>query len=124
MNVIDSSGWIEYLQNSPRADYFEPAVLSRHELLVPVIALYEVHRILSRSLPEAVVKQCLDVMRMGRVLELSDQRAIAAAKVAQRCRLAMADAVMYSMALEFDATFWTQDIDYEGLPQVQYFSKV
>jgi hypothetical protein len=31
---------------------------------------------------------------------------------------------MYSMALEFDATFWTQDIDYEGLPQVQYFPKV
>lgn len=124
MNVVDSSGWIEYLQNSPRADYYEPAVLNRYEILVPVIALYEVHRVLSRRLPEVVVNQCLDVMRMGRVLELTDRRAIAAAEVAQRYRLAMGDAVMYSMALEFDATFWTQDVDYQGLPKVEYFPKV
>ena len=63
-------------------------------------------------------------MRMGRVLELTDRRAIAAAEVAQRYRLAMGDAVMYSMALEFDATFWTQDVDYQGLPKVEYFPKV
>lgn len=124
MNVVDSSGWIEFFNASQYGLQFKPVIADTDALLVPVIALYEVHRILSRSLPEAVVNQCLDVMRMGRVLELSDQRAIAAAKVAQRCRLAMADAVMYSMALEFDATFWTQDIDYEGLPQVQYFPKV
>jgi hypothetical protein len=27
------------------------------------------------------------------------------------------------MALEFNAQFWTQDIDYQGLPQVQFFAK-
>jgi len=30
---------------------------------------------------------------------------------------------MYSLALEHRATFWTQDVDYQGLPSVQYFSK-
>ncbi len=123
MNVIDSSGWIEYFHNSPRASFYELAVLDHLSLLVPVVALYEVHKILSRSVPERLVHQCIDVMRLGRVLELTDKRAIAAAKIAQQYRLPMADAVMYSMAMEFDATFWTQDIDYQGLPNVQYLAK-
>ena len=123
MNVVDSSGWIEFFNASRYGLQFKTVITDTDALLVPVIALYEVHRVLSRSLPEAVVNQCLDVMRMGRVLELSDQCAIAAAEVAQRYRLAMGDAVMYSMALEFDATFWTQDVDYQGLPKVEYLPK-
>jgi hypothetical protein len=35
----------------------------------------------------------------------------------------MADAMMYSLALEFGATFWTQDVDYQGLPSVHFFAK-
>lgn len=70
-----------------------------------------------------MVTKCLDVMRMGRVLEITDRRATAAAEVALRHRLAMADAMMYSLALEHGATFWTQDADYQGLPGVQWFPK-
>jgi predicted nucleic acid-binding protein len=123
MNVVDSSGWIEYLLDSLRADLFAEAVEQREKLLVPVIALYEVHRILSLKLPAHAVASALDVMRLGRVLDLTDRRAIAAAEVAVQHRLAMADAVMYSLALEHKATFWTQDVDYRGLPGVNYFPK-
>ena len=123
MNLIDSSGWIEYLLDTPRADFFAPAIEQRSKLLVPVIALYEVHKILSRKLPADVVASCLDVMRLGRVLDLTDRRAIAAADIAVAHRLAMADAVMYSLALEHKATFWTQDVDYEGLAGVNFFPK-
>ena len=123
MNLVDSSGWIEYLQDTPRADLFAPAIEDRYHLLVPTIALFEVHRVLSRSLPEALVNQCLNVMRLARVLDLTDVRAIAAAKTARLHSLAMADAAMYSMAREFDAAFWTQDVDYQGLPAVNYFQK-
>lgn len=123
MNVVDSSGWIEYLQDTPRADLFAPAIEDRNHLLVPTIALFEVHRVLSRSLPNELVQRCLNVMRLGRVLDLTDPRAVAAAELAQRHQLAMADAVMYSMALELGATFWTQDVDYQGLQSVRYFAK-
>jgi predicted nucleic acid-binding protein len=123
MNLVDSSGWIEYLLDTERADLFAEPLEQRNILLVPVIALFEVHRVLSRKvLPEMVVK-CLDVMRMGRVLEITDRRAIAAADLANRHRLAMADAMMYSLALEHGATFWTQDSDYQGLAGVQWFPK-
>lgn len=123
MNVVDSSGWIEYLLDTPRADLFAEPIERRTDLLVPVIALYEVHKILSRKAPPDMVRACLDVMRMGRVLALTDARAVAAAEVSARHNLAMADAVMYSLALEFGATFWTQDVDYQGLPGVQCFAK-
>ena len=123
MNVVDSSGWVEYLMDTARADLFAPAVEQRDQLLVPVIALYEVHKVLSRHLPADAVLACLNVMRMGRVLEVSDARAIAASTAASAHGLAMADALMYSMAQEFGAIFWTQDVDYQGLPGVNYFQK-
>ena len=123
MNLVDSSGWIEYLQDTPRADLFANVIEDRSRLLVPTIALFEVHKILSRALPIALVAQSLDVMRRGRVLDLTDARAIAASLVAVRYKLAMADAAMYSMAQEFGAVFWTQDVDYQCLPDVQYCAK-
>lgn len=123
MNLVDSSGWIEYLQDTPRADLFAEAIEDRYDLLVPTIALFEVHKVLSRNLPANLVAQCLDVMRLGRVLDLTDKRAIAASATASRHRLAMADAALYSLALEFEATFWTQDVDYQGLEGVRYFPK-
>ena len=123
MNVVDSSGWVEYFQDSRRADLFALAIEQRDQLLVPVIALYEVHKILSRQMPPEVVEKFLDVMRLGRVLELTDKRAIAASTASSLHGLAMADAAMYSMALEFKATFWTQDVDYQALAGVKFFAK-
>ena len=102
---------------------FASAIEDRNHLLVPTIALFEVHRVLSRSLPTDLVNRCLDVMRLGRVLDLTDGRAIAASRIAAQHKLAMADAAMYSMALEFGASFWTQDVDYQGLPGVRYQAK-
>ena len=123
MNVVDSSGWVEYFQDSPRADFFAAAIERRSELLVPVVALYEVHKILSRKVSADVVDQFLNVMRLGRVLEITDLRAINASRAANLHALTMADALMYAMAQEFSATFWTQDVDYESLPDVRFFAK-
>ena len=123
MNLVDSSGWIEFFRAGANGPMFKPVIEDRHHLLVPTIALFEVHKVLSRNLPADLVTQCLDVMRLGRVLDLTDKRAIAASTIAVRHRLAMADAAMYSLALEFEATFWTQDVDYQGLQGVRYSPK-
>ncbi|TXT40438.1 MAG: PilT domain-containing protein [Comamonadaceae bacterium] len=123
MNLVDSSGWIEFFKAGANGPLFKPVIEDRHHLLVPTIALFEVHKVLSRALPEALVTQCLDVMRLGKVLDLTDARAVAASKAARLHGLAMADAAMYSLAREFNATFWTQDVDYDTLPGVRYFPK-
>ena len=123
MNVVDSSGWIEFFTAGKNGPVFKPVIEQRDELIVPVIALYEVHKILSRQMPVEVVDTFLDVMRLGRVVELTDLRAIAASKASGTHGLAMADAAMYSIAQEFKATFWTQDVDYRGLSNVKLFAK-
>ena len=123
-NVVDSSGWIEYFLDTRRADIFAHAIEATAHLIVPAISFYEVHRFLSRTVSPQEVEEALDVMRRGRVIELTDARAIAASKTAQAHQLAMADAVMYAAAVEFSAQFWTQDVDYKGLPLVQYNVKI
>jgi len=123
LHVVDSSGWIEYFQDSPRADLFAAAVEDRARLVVPTIALFEVCKILSRTLDASVVDTCLNVMRMGRVVDFTDARAIAAARISRAHGLALADAAMYGIAQELGATFWTQDVDYDRLPGVRYFPK-
>ena len=123
MNVVDSSGWLEFFTAGKNGPVFKPVIEQRDELIVPVIALYEVHKILSRQMPAEVVGTFLDVMRLGRVVELTDLRAIAASKASGTHGLAMADAAMYSIAQEFKATFWTQDVDYKGLSNVKLFAK-
>jgi predicted nucleic acid-binding protein len=123
VNLVDSSGWIEFFQAGGNGPVFKPVIEDRNALLVPTIALFEVHKVLSRRLPYELVERCLNVMRLGRVLDFTDARAIAASQIAARHQLAMADAAMYSMAQEFGATFWTQDADYQGLVGVNYFPK-
>lgn len=123
MNVVDSSGWIEYFIDTTSADNFASAIEKTALLIVPALSFFEVHRFLSRNADAARRDACLEVMRRGTVIELTTARAIAASDIAQKHRLAMADAVMYSIAREFNATFWTQDIDYKDLPGVSYHVK-
>ena len=123
MNVVDSSGWIEFFTAGTNGLVFKAVIEQRDKLLVPTINIFEVHKVLSRKLPAGAVQSCLDVMRQGRVLDLTDKRAVAAADIAAKHKLAMADAVIYSMAREFDGTLWTQDVDYNRLAGVRYFEK-
>ena len=123
MNVVDSSGWIEYFIDTAGADNFAGAIEQTDQLIVPALSFFEVHRFLSRTVDAAQRDTCLDVMRRSTVINLNIERAIAASNIAQKHRLAMADAVMYSIAREFKATFWTQDLDYKNLPGVSYHAR-
>jgi len=44
MNVVDSSGWLEYFADGPQASFFAPAIENEPELAVPSISLYEVFK--------------------------------------------------------------------------------
>jgi hypothetical protein len=42
VNVVDSSGWLEYFADGPNAKFFAPPLQASSDLLVPTISLYEV----------------------------------------------------------------------------------
>ena len=123
MNIVDASGWIEFFLAGTNGPKFKPVIENTSELLVSSVNMYEVHRVLSRKLPVELRDMCLQVMRRAPVIELNDERAIAASELSLKHGLAMADAAMYAIALEHKAVLWTQDADYQGLKSVKYFPK-
>jgi toxin FitB len=42
MNVVDSSGWLEYFAGGLNAGFFAPVIKETDNLVVPTICLYEV----------------------------------------------------------------------------------
>jgi predicted nucleic acid-binding protein len=62
-------------------------------------------------------------MMQGRVVDLDADLALAAARFGLRHRLPLADSIVYATARRFEATVWTQDADFDGLPDVRYFVK-
>ena len=124
MNIVDASGWIEFFLAGTNGPKFKPVIENTSELLVSSVNMYEVHRVLSRKLPVELRDMCLQVMRRAPVIELNDERAIAASELSLKHGLAMADAAMYAIALEHKAVLWTQDADYKGLKGVKYLPKI
>jgi predicted nucleic acid-binding protein len=125
LHLVDSSCWIEFFKGSTLGGWVREIIKNEGNLLVPTLSLYEVHRVLSKqNLSDAQMQQVMGLMQRGQVIELTAPRAIAASNTASQYKLAMADAVMYSTALEFGATFWTFDVDYKGLPRVKYKAKL
>ncbi|MFO7769374.1 MAG: type II toxin-antitoxin system VapC family toxin [bacterium] len=123
MNVVDSSGWLEYFAAGPNADFFSDAVEDPAELIVPTLSLYEVFKRIAQQTDEGKALQAIAVMQQGRIMELSDTLALSAARISMDHRLPMADSVMYATARSWEATLWTQDRDFEDLPGVEYIVK-
>ena len=44
MNLVDSSGWLEYFADGKNAKFFVPAIENTSELIVSVINIYEVYK--------------------------------------------------------------------------------
>ena len=122
MNVVDSSGWIEYFADSAAADFFAPAIEDVPNLIVPSLTLFEVFkRILQRDEGQAL--QAVAAMQQGRVVDMDGTLALAAAKLSVQEKLPMADSIILATAREHRAILWTQDSDFEGHEDVRYRPK-
>jgi predicted nucleic acid-binding protein len=123
MNVVDSSGWLEYYADGPNAEFFAPAVEKASELIVPTVSLYEVFKRVFQQRGEGDALQAVAVMLQGTVVDLDMDLALSAAKLSIDLRLPMADSVMLATAQRHGATFWTQDADFDGIQGVQYIPR-
>ena len=123
MNIVDSSGWLEYFSDGKNANQFEKPLLEIDNLLVPTICLYEVFKVVLRERGENAALQSIALMTQGKVIDLNMEISIDAAKISLESKIPMADSIILSTAYKHDATIWTQDKVFEGLPQVRYFAK-
>ena len=123
MNIVDSSGWLEYFADGPNADFFAPAIEDIETQLVPTISIYEVFKRVLQQRGEGDALQAIAIMAQARVVELDTTLALEAAKISAEEKLPMADSIMLATARAYDATLWTQDADFEGVAGVEYVEK-
>jgi predicted nucleic acid-binding protein len=124
VNIVDSSGWLEYFADGPNADGFAAPLGNVAELLVPSVTMYEVFKVVCRQRGEDAALQAVAMMQQGRVIELSSSIALLAAKLSLDVKTPMADSIILATAQIHAAVLWTQDKDFEGLSDVKYCPKV
>ena len=123
MNIVDSSGWLEYFAEGSNAKFFAPAIEDIKNLLVPVICLYEVFKkLLQQSgLNEAQIH--ISDMKQGKIVEIDESLALSAAKLSAELKLPMADSLILATTRANNATLWTQDEHFKDLNGVKYIEK-
>jgi predicted nucleic acid-binding protein len=123
MNVVDSSGWLEYFADGTNAGFFAAAIEKTRELVVPSITLYEVFKRVHQQRGEEAALQAIAVMLQGRVVDLDSALALGAAKTSLEMKLPMADSIVLTTAKAYNATLWTQDADFKDIKGVRYITR-
>ena len=123
MNVVDSSGWVEYLTKGTNAESFIPPIQDMENLLVPSICIYEVFKRLILDIGEENALQAVGIMSYGREVELNRKIAIDAAQISVGLKLAMADSIILASARAYDSILWTQDAHFKDIEGVKFIGK-
>jgi predicted nucleic acid-binding protein len=123
LNVVDSSGWLEYFTGGQNAAFFAPLIEKPARLVIPSISILEVFKRVLQQRDEAASLQAVALMMQGKVVDLTASLAIEAARLGLAYKLPLADSVIFSTANAYKAVLWTQDADFKGLPGVRYIPK-
>ncbi len=116
--LVDSSGWLEYVTDDPKAGDFAPFIEGPNPVLVPTIVLYEVFRKLWLSQGKIPADRFASQALCKRIVPLDEDLALAAARVGLEHSLAMADAIIYATARSLRAQLVTSDTHFRDLPGV------
>lgn len=122
-HVIDSSAWLEYFADGKGAGHFATVIQATARIVVPAICLLEVFKVVLRQRGESDALQAVALMQQGTVIDLDAALALSAATVGVVHKLPLADSIVYATAQLVGGVVWTQDDDFKGLPDVEYFPK-
>lgn len=123
MNVVDSSGWLEYFAKGENRAFFAPVVQQVDLLIVPTISIYEVFKRIALLRGEEDALLAIAWMSTGRVIDLTEKIALVAALLSMEHKLPMADSIILATAQAHEATLWTQDEHFQGIAGVEYIAK-
>jgi len=123
MNIVDSCGWLEYFAEEENADFFAAAIEDTDHLIVPVISVYEVFKKVLQTQGRAMAEIRVADMVKGEIIDLTMPIAMNAAVLSVDLKLPMADGIILATMREYNATLWTQDAHFKGMPGVQFIEK-
>lgn len=120
MNVVDSSGWLEYFADGANASFFAGPIEDIEALVVPTISLFEVFKRVLQQRGESAALQATAAMQQGTVVDLEAEIALSAAALSVDLKLPLADSIILATARKYNAELWTQDADFKGIEDVRY----
>lgn len=123
MNLVDSSGWLEYFADSKNAKNFAAPIQDTKDLIVSAINIYEVFKKVLFQTDENSALQAIAIMQQATVVDVDSQIGIEAAKISAENSVPMADSIIIATARSHNATIWTQDADFKDFENVKYFKK-
>jgi predicted nucleic acid-binding protein len=123
MNVVDSSGWLEYFGKGISGKAFASVIQETDSLVVPTITIYEVFKRILTQRGEDEALSAIGWMSLGQVAVLSQELALSAATLSVEHKLPMADSVILATAQAHRAALWTMDEHFKGLPGVEYIPR-
>ncbi len=123
MNIIDSSGWLEYFADGPHANFFAKPILKKSkQIIMPAIIIYEIFKKILIEKDEDIALQTIGQIKKYKIISLDDDMALSAAKLSFDLKLPMADSIIYAVAKKHKAVIWTMDEHFKKLPGVKYIS--
>ncbi len=100
MNLVNSSGWLEYLADSKNAKNFASAIENTDELIVSTIIIYEIYKKIILERDEISALQVIGLMQQATVIEVTSSFAIQAAKFSYEQSIPMDDSIITSLPNE------------------------
>jgi predicted nucleic acid-binding protein len=120
VNLVDSSGWLEYFADGPNADFFSAPIEDVNNLIIPTLCLLEVFRRILQQRGEDSALQAVALMYQGQIIDLDSSIALSAAKIGVDLKLPLADSIILATARTKNALIWTQDSDFKDIDGVKY----
>lgn len=123
MNLVDSSGWLEYFADGPNANVFSRPIQDFGKLVVPTLSILEVFKRIAQQRGEGDALQAIAVMEQAAVVELTSPLALESARLSLETHLPMADSIILATARAYGAMLWTQDADFGDMEGVRYIER-
>ena len=116
MIVVDSSGWIEFFMDGPKAGMYARHLQHPEKIFTPVIVVYEVYKKIKRERDEPLAKLCLAQLEKTHIVPVTEAIALLAADLSLEFSLPLADALVLATARAQNAELITSDSDFQNIP--------
>jgi uncharacterized protein len=123
MRVVDTSLWIEYLNDGPLADQAMKSIEPLATCVVPAMVQYELMKWFHRELGSEKAQKLLALLTDCQFAAMDVVVANEAALLALKYKLHATDSIIYATAQVLGFTLYNCDSHFEGLPNVKYWPK-
>ena len=93
--ILDSSAWIELLDEGPNTKHFRPILIKLPELIIPSITITEVRKVVLKQRSQKEADTVTRAMCSGQVIVIDSEIATLAADLFIKHKLPLADSLIF-----------------------------